>query len=289
MSRGQLAGRLCSHINGVPCYAIAGILEVPKGSLKDEVVFPFMCASGDEFDGFLAMSPREVDDYYPHEADDLGSLVTRPIWTSPGSGFNGGSIYVRRTRMPASAEHEILAFAGVLVFSGKPLDELSIYEMASTSRLGFLNSFGGESGMDVVAKIPCIELNKMKGNAFAQLLKLPIWGFSDEKVGFRSTMRLDVIDECEELSRLLADGETTVTSKRAAILDAGYAGEIVGSRSVGAKDEKFSRFLEIMRERGSPPRWDAVMTQTELDHLDVVARDAMREVLNQETLSFPQA
>lgn len=287
MSRGQLAGRLCDHIGGVPCYAIGGILEVPKGSLKDEVIFPFMCASGKEFRGILAMPPREVDDEYPREADDLGSLITRPIWTSPEAGINGGSLFTRKTRMPAAAGHEILSFSGILLFAGNPLDENVVYELAPTRRIGFLKSFGNESGLDVVDAVPCQGLTQMKGHSFNQLLKLPIWGFSDVKVGFRSTMHLSVIDQCEELSQLLASGETTRTSERAALLDAGFAGEIVGTRAASVGDEKFREYMKIMRENCTVfPRWDAVMTQSELDTLEAEARDAMVELLSRESSVF---
>lgn len=288
MTRGQLAGRLSDDFNGIPCYAIGGILEVPIGSLQDEVIHPFMCTTGRDFSGFLAMPPRSVIGSYPIEEADLGSLLTHPMWSMTAPGINGGSLLARKTRMPARSGHEILSFCGVLMFSGNALDEGVIYDLAPSQRVGFLGTFGGQSGFDVAARVPCPDLAQMRGNSFSALLKLPIWGFSEQKVGFRSTMRLDVIDECQELSDLLSGGETTATSKRAAFLDAGPAGDLAGTRSASARDKDYAEFRKAYDEIGGcRPRWDAVMTAADMERQEAFAREAVSRVLNRENSFSP--
>jgi hypothetical protein len=289
MIRGQLAGRFSERTEGVNHFSVGGILEVPTGSLRTEAIHPFICASMKRFDGFMTLPPVPVGDDYPYEAVDLGSLLTQPIWTAPREGLNGGSIYPRQTRMEAPDGFEIMSFSGVLKFAGEPLDETVVYELASSRRIGLGTTFADQSGMDVVGTRPCPELRKMKGNSFNELLKLPIWGFSDEKAGFRSTMRLDVLDDCQELHDLLSGGHTTVSSERAAFLDAGHAGSITGSTAATRNDEKFREYMEILREQGhQTPRWDAVMTKADLARQNEIARAAVAEMFAREGRGGPR-
>src|SRR3546814_8190518 len=47
------------------------------------------------------------------------------------------------------------------------------------------------------------------GESLSTLLKLPLWGWGDEKIGFVSTMDLPTIDECMRYEALnMLDGRT---------------------------------------------------------------------------------
>jgi hypothetical protein len=288
MIRGQLAGRFSERLKSTPLYSVAGILEVKKGKLATEVVHPFTCFSDEHPDGFVMMPPAKPPGDYPYDAVDIGSLITQSFWTVPVLNIEGGSIFTRRTRMPAADGCEILMFAGVLKLKGRPLDETVIHELGPSSRVDSELELLGVTAFDVVSRRPCPDLEKMKGNSFNELLKLPIWGFGDEPAGFRSTMSLDVIDQCIEMEELRIAGETTLSSERMAFLDAGIAGEIIGTRAVRKDDAQFQLYQQILDEWGcEQPRMDAVVTTSELTSIRAQAKRAIEEMFLREGRSAP--
>jgi len=265
--RGQLVARLGQDDGHNRYYTIAGILEVPEGTMEGETSHGFIAASGRTFGGIIASparqpDPRDLRDWI--HVSDLGSLVSHQMWSIPRDGINGGSIFVRKTRMTAREGMEVFAFSGVMRFNGDRIDETCVHEIAPGNRIGLGTTLAGATGFEVVARTPQPELGNTNGMSFASFLKLPVWGWADEPCGFRSTMRLDVIDECDELLDLFDAGETTLTSEQAAWLDAGEAGGIVGTRAVSRNDPEYKRFQEIMLEDGPRLRFDAVLTRSEL-------------------------
>lgn len=281
--RGQLVARLGQDDGRNRDYAIAGILKVPEGSLKGESILGFLATTGRTFGGIIASPANKPDQRDLRDwihVSDLGELVRHQMWSIPMDGLDGGSIFVRRTRMPAREGMEIFAFSGVMRFNGERIDETCVHELAPGSRIGLGTTVAGATGFDVVARTPHPELENTVGMGFSSFLKLPIWGWGDEPCGFRSTMRLDVLDDCEELMALLESGQTTLSSEHAAWLDAGEAGGIVGTRAVSRNDPDYKRFLEIMREDGPRIRLDAVLSRSEFareEERAAMAFDRMRE------------
>src|SRR3546814_18789349 len=84
------------------------------------------------------------------------------------------------------------------------------------------------------------------------LLKLPLWGWGDEKVGFVSTMDLPTIDECSKYDALSAlENRTPEQEAELETIRKGEVGWIFNSSS---KDETYQAYRREMLKRSEERR-----------------------------------
>lgn len=122
--------------------------------------------------------------------------------------------------------------------------------------------------------------DETNGMGLAQIHKLPIWGWESEKFGPVSTMRLDVIDECNELSGLIdRQNLTDKENERLALLKRTCAGTVV---VITSNDPAYAEFRREMKAE-LPIKWDQWLTRQETEVREQKASEIIKKIMTRES------
>lgn len=208
--RGRLFIRQCGgHVpEGSALIAMIGVLEVPDAAeWRREVLHDFaLIRSGDEVLLSFQGEDRPLPDHAP--CTDLAGLATSidayaPCRTLTGLGWGGGTMTLRDTRAPSPEGTRlalVLAIARVPegVLPDAHMADLTVHSRSDGSRRPATGSIVVADACDPAT---------VTGEALSSIHKTPIWGWDGETYGFRSTMRLDVIDDCTRLQDIILSGD----------------------------------------------------------------------------------
>ena len=192
---------------------------------------------------------------------DLGAALTELNYRLGIGNRPGGSLILRKTRKAGRPDCDILMAAIVLKDAEVDFDHKRLQTIA------------GENGVFFVRPADEVPFEP-NGMAFLSFLREPVWGWDNEPWGFRSTMRLDVIDQCQELSDLL-EGKLPSDPAREAELARGPAGSIV--KYPRERDAEYRKFLAAMNAY-DVPRWDEVVTASRNQELSERAAAVVRDL-----------
>jgi len=265
--RGQVIYRRCSDNVDVGL----GILEVeddfPIGENKD--LFLDVVAFGDcaERQIVSVVSEKTMPLYSPpnyykdHElagiATDIQSYRAKDLW-------RGGSLVIRATRKTSKNGHKIALMMIMTESAENPSNHQKILAFDDIVHTTAISQIRDETN----------------GMGLAQIHKLPIWGWESEKFGPVSTMRLDVIDECNELSGLIdRQNLTDKENERLALLKRTCAGTVV---VITSNDPAYAEFRREMKAE-LPIKWDQWLTRQETEVREQKASEIIKKIMTRES------
>lgn len=191
---------------------------------------------------------------------DLGSSLTHLNYRLGIGNRPGGSLILRRTRKAGRSGCDILMAAIVLKDAEVDFDHKQI------------QAISGENGTFFVRPEQSVPFEP-NGMALPSFLREPVWGWDNEPWGFYSTLRLDVIDQCQEMADLL-EGRLPSDPPREAELAKGPAGSIV--KYPRDRDNEYRKFVAAIAH--DVPRWDEVVTASRNQELSERAAAIVRNL-----------
>lgn len=194
--RGQFAFRPSAQSSKIT--VLVGLLEAPAGLIPCEQILT-LSGSGLAWAYHgrpMGMStPHDTWRQFPH--CDLGDLLTRDIWNRSSGESDVLQIYTRCAAAPAETPgYDLILFAGLLQ---------SRHAMEDITGFGAL-SWDLLKAQFNINQVPCKhpdQLAKWTGSTHGHILKLPLWGWSDEPWALRSTMEPNFIADCDRLRHLV--------------------------------------------------------------------------------------
>jgi hypothetical protein len=250
-------------------YAFVGLAEVDKRRYPEHFIQGFLQS------GSLSDLKFQTTDFYQRAAFsrgcDLGGLVHETKWPRPDPlfGIGGGGILFRDCRMPAPEGRKIVLVLAVASLPTGTLLNHHIYDVTGSAETG--GAFSLSSPVD--SEIPM-------GESLSTLLKLPLWGWGDEKIGFVSTMDLPSIDHCIRYEEL--DTLETRTPEQDAELEAIRRGELGWVFKFSATDRTYQAYRREMLKIRPNPRWDRVMSKSEQEAESELCTKVLKRVLKLE-------
>ena len=114
--------------------------------------------------------------------------------------------------------------------------------------------------------------------ALSQIHRSSIWGWDEERWGPVSTMRLDVLDMCQELDDAMLSDEP-IDPARLEELNRSHAGWILKSSH---RDPKYEDFKRRMFEEGHRSEWAGILTESQTRIRDEAGARIIREIMQNE-------
>jgi len=262
--KGQLVFRRCDGKADVGI----GFLEIDAGAVgtTDEQDLIIDCLAGRGNSDTLSIKlhslrhdPQDLSD------SDLGHLVTSLEYPRATEGSSGGSLFVRHSRIPSPKGRMIVLVALVIEAEGDEIDPMLMHEIR------------GRDGIMMVRPSDSHGLDPA-GMALSQIHRSPIWGWVEERWGPVSTMRLDVLDMCQELDDAMLSDEPTDPA-RLEELNRSHAGWILKSSH---RDPKYEDFKRRMIEEGHRSEWAGILTTSQTRIRDEAGARIIREIMNDE-------
>lgn len=259
-------------------YAILGIVEVDADGYPQHVIQEIFHDRTQAEPSFW-VNDRKRPFKGEGPGNDIGDLARNTIWPRPNPefGMGGGGILLRDNRMPARPGRKTCFILGITsLFSGSLLNH-HIYDVGG--RLdgpseAFLSDFGRGGAIQLSTPVDSqIEI----GLPLSSLMKLPLWGWGEEKVGFISTMDLATIDICSRIEHLMAIGHRTENEQ--AELDAFMKSDLGWIFSHTHRDEEYRKFREEMLKVRPNRPWDSIMTKSEMEADENLAETIIRRML----------
>jgi len=203
--------------------------------------------------------PQDLSD------SDLGHLVTSLEYPRATEGSSGGSLFVRHSRIPAPEGRRTVLVALVIEADDDEIDPTQMYEVR------------GRDGVMTVRPSRSHGLVP-NGMALSQIHRSPIWGWGEERWGPVSTMRLDVLDMCQELDDAMLSDEPTDPA-RLEELNRSHAGWILKSSH---RDPKYEDFKRRMIEEGHRSEWAGILTENQTRMREEAGSRIIREIMQNE-------
>ena len=247
-------------------YIGVGLVEAPPGTYATESMLDLMV--GDGLSVSLSRTGPELDPHGPAFQSELGSIAPYLEIKVPfmGALFRSGVGILRETRFPAT-EGKVAYAALYLLRSPAKADRIPLRTLLTVGGAGRDLALRGSE--EIPGSFPM-------GSAISQAYDQSIWGFGPERRGIGTTLRMDVVDECEEYRRLGGiEARTPDQEARFQSLRRGVAGSVM---RIGEEDDLFTEFRRRMREAGAerPMAW--YPTQTERDLVEEEAGRIVREL-----------
>lgn len=267
---GELVLRRCSGDADRMVDIHIGWLSAPKGAFKanshQDKVLTAIRFNRDPGKVTLIDDDIRMDDLLG-EADLASSLtdIRFPGSTADDDFMSGGALIVRATNETDNRGFPVYLAALVMQEAGDEADPALIYELR------------GEGGSIEILPSGRTMPMSPNGMALAQVHRSPIWSIrGDELSGPVSTMRLDVLNECQRLEDMIENGTDKKLDeyKRAA---AGAAGFIVDNVS---RDPQYEEFRKKMIEAGFKNRWTEFETASEEARRSKKADEIVRSLLS---------
>ena len=262
--KGQLIFR---HCNGKADVGI-GFLEIDADAAEtgDRQDLIIDCLAAREIAGTFKIKLHSVrSDPQDLSDSDVGDLVTSLKYPRATERSSGGSLFIRHSRIPAPEGRRIVLVALVVEAHSGEIDPSQIHEIR-----------GRDGNMMVQPSHP--HHLEPAGMALSQIHKSPVWGWGEERWGPVSTMRLDVLDMCQELDDAMLSDEPTDPA-RLEELNRSHAGWILKS---SFRDPKYEDFKRRMIEEGHRSEWAGILTESQAKRRDEAGARIIREIMQNE-------
>lgn len=203
------------------------------------------------------------------EADLASSLtdIRFPGSTADDDFMSGGALITRATLEIDERGFPVYLVALVMQEAGEDADPAVIYELR------------GEGGSIEILPSDRTMPMSPNGMALTQIHRSPIWAIhDDEPCGPVSTMRLDVLHECQRLEDMLERGVDKQLDEYKR-LAAGAAGFVVNNVS---RDPQYEEFRQKMIEAGFKNRWTEFETASEEAKRSQKAEEIIQSLLSKE-------
>jgi hypothetical protein len=262
--KGQLVFRRCGGEADVGI----GFLEIDAGAVgtTDEQDLIMDCLAVRNNGGTLTIKLHSVRrDPQDLSDSDVGHLVTSLQYPRATEGSSGGSLFVRHSRIPAPEGRRIVLVALAIEADDDEIDPVLMHEVR------------GRDGIMMVRPSRPHGLDPT-GMALSQIHRSSIWGWDKERWGPVSTMRLDVLDMCQELDDAMLSGEP-IDPARLEELNRSHAGWILKS---SFRDPKYEDFKRRMIEEGHRSEWAGILTESQTRMRDDAGARIIREIMHNE-------
>lgn len=258
-------------------YGMVGVVEIDDATpWKRERAHGFSClVSG--FGGTLSFSGRDTGPSYDQDlsCSEMDSFLTSMDFPRAGDvhgalGWGAGGMVLRDTRGPSSPGTTL-----AVVAIGLCLPE---YALPDAHMASFV--VGGDEAPNVArlkVEGPCPLVTN--GTQLSQVHRMPLWGWGDEKFGFTSTLRLDVIDRCTRLEAMMIEGTASTEELRRLQREVQMA---VQDNS----DPMFAEFRRRAAAEGMVRPWDSVLTESEIMTKDQAVDIIVKQLLDREDRSI---
>lgn len=251
-------------------YALVGVAEIDdRAGWKREMYHDF-ASMITPFGGMLSFegAPRPTEPY--HAQSDLSSTTDHEFRNAGeihrAMGWSAGGLILRDTRMPTTPGTTIVSVMGCICAPAGTLPDAHMATLVVDPRPGDETRPGrGRLRIEGPCPIPT------NGMSLSQVHKSTLWGWGPELRGFRSLMRLDVVDAATRLQQLLVSEDPDPE-------DVAKLKKITGS-CVTESDPMFVEFRKRITARGALMPWDATPTQAEDDAHEAVVRDVLRDLM----------
>jgi hypothetical protein len=204
-----------AETNGRKAVIMAGFVEAPVGAVLDWSVSPLLPTPSKTGKGLDDLIPMELhhtpaDELFREQIQygaEANSYVTQQ-WPLPSHRDTGIALY-RRTNMPASkTTREVHAVVGLLAWPKADLDYTKIHVFEEVRRkhgAQFKGYLGHEVRPDF--DVPDMEMSA-RGETVDQVMKMPIWGFSDEALSYEEGFMADYLRQALSAATLaVANGQ----------------------------------------------------------------------------------
>lgn len=248
--RMQVAFRAASEkSHGRNTYMVAGVLAHPLVSqLRPETIAAMSVIGSSTIEAVRFEAAYRPDEHNKLDlaASGLGSLVTRRMWELPRVG-DVLQIFLRDTLIePPVDDHEVYAFSGLLVVDPDMVvdcDAIYCFDGAA----GTL-AYAGKLGVDIRPEWGSPGMvERTRGCQLDSFLHEPLWGFGDEAVGLRSTMRLDVNSLVDRHSMLwILETPTPQQAREVEELERQLHPQGLGR---GFRDDNFKAAMKVYHQR----------------------------------------
>lgn len=246
-------------------YIGVGLLEAPPGTYQDEAMLNLRV--GRDLSLELATTgPSITKDAQAYQGELSGIAPFLEIKTPfLGALFCSGVTILRETRFPGTEGKTTYA---ALCLLRSPVAGIPLRTMLTV---------GGKAGRDLALR-ESVEMPKSfpTGCAISEVYDDSVWGFGDEPRGIGTTLRMDVVDLCEEYKALGEVAERTPEQEeRYQQLRWNVAGSVM---RIGEGDGLFAEFKRRMKEAGleRPMAW--YPTQANRDHVETEAKRIIEEL-----------
>lgn len=265
MTRGQLLFRRCrgSHIDNVdiavgfietdvPLKATAGRdlrINIAALRVNDKIIL--------NLDPKVQILEREYGEY------ELSNILNSIEYNKAVRPWQGGALLIRETRLRSEEGRYIYLVAMAFEAGGEQINHRQIHTLH-------------QRGNNIEIRPGNMINEEPNGEGIASVHKLPIWGWEKDPWGPVSTMRLDIIDECIELEKILLN-PSEANQERRKQLESRPAGGILGIRR---NDKLFEQFHREMSQY-MPFQWDGVVTKSDSDKRDQKSKEILSRLLAQ--------
>lgn len=246
-------------------YIGVGLLEAPPGIYRDEAMLDLRV--GQDLSMELATAGPSIDEDAQAYQGELSGVAPFLKIKVPflGALFCSGVAILRETRFPGT-EGKTTYAALCLLRSPVPMVPLRT-----------MLTLGGKVGRNL-GLLDSVEMPTSfpTGCAISEVYDDSVWGFGAEPRGIGTTLRMDVVDLCEEYKRLGELPERTPEQEeRRQFLRRGVAGSVM---RIGEDDGLFAEFKRRMKEAGveRPMAW--YPTQANRDGVEAEAKRIIEEL-----------
>lgn len=270
---GELVLRRCAGEDGRDVDIYIGWMSAPKGTFKAHA-HQDKALTAIRFNhepGKVTLIDDDIimNDVLP-EADLASSLndLRFPGSTADNDFMSGGALITRATLETDERGLPVYLVALVMQEAGEDADPAMIYDLR------------GEGGsIEILPSDRTMPISP-NGMALTQIHRSPIWMIrGDEPCGPVSTMRLDVLHECQRLEDMIESGfdKRLEEYKRLAAKAAGF---LVNNIS---RDPQYEQFRTKMTKAGFKNRWTAFETASEEAKRTQKAEEIIRSLLSKES------
>lgn len=271
--RGELVLRRCRGNDGNEVDIHVGWLSAPKDTFRVHADADRMMTAA----RFTA-SPHSImllggrlttRDILPDS--DLASNLTRirfPGSVSEEDDFvSGGALILRATRQDDERGMPVMLAALVMQATGPEADPAIIYEVRGKAT--------SLSMTPTKRRFPM----QPNGMALTQIHRSPVWSIDgDELCGPVSTMRLDVLDECQRLEDLIAQDPTADRSDDPEYrrLTSGPAGMLVTNIT---RDPQYAAYRRRMADEGLTYPWNEFVSASYVATVEAKSSEIVKSLL----------
>jgi hypothetical protein len=252
-------------------YGMVGVVEIDDETpWKRERAHGFSCLVSD-FGGTLSFSGKDTGPSCDQDlsCSEIDSFLTSMDFPRAGAvhealGWGAGGMVLRDTRGPSSPGTTLAVIA-----IGLCLPE---YALPDAHMASFV--VGGDD-VPNVAKLkvegPCRLATN--GTQLSQIHRMPLWGWDDERFGFSSTLRLDVIDKCTRLEAMMIEGTASIEELTRLQREVHMAVQ-------DNTDPIFARYRRLAAAQGMVLPWDSTPTESEMTTSDDAVALLVKQLLD---------
>lgn len=265
-ARGQLVFRRCSGNGGRDADVGIGILEAHPATFpafRNHELMLDLAWQREEMTALIIPGAQRTTGS-EYATSDLGSILCSLDYPR-GANVAGGTLIVRTTRLPSSANLGIYVIALVVEARGDPIDRKAIYALEGDNKRFSMSK--------TKRRLP-FEPN---GMSLCQIHRSPVWGWDKEKWGPVSTLRLDVLDICNQIDAL-RDKDQLSESENHQLLN--LRQKLAWDPTCGGRDDpQYLAFRKQMIAQGFRQDWAGRITESQEQEKSAAASQIIQTLM----------